>query len=192
MSVTTKRGDGGVSSLPINGTLIKEQSKGFLSFEVLGKIDELDHYLQVCRYHFLESGMPALEQLGKNFDKRISEVRKLYSALMGYSEFNSVLLTAVLEEEAKELFEDPYKSRFGVPLKADFDLVLNDQLTFAVNIARITARALERVLVRQYDLELLEQYDLSGWLKNQECVKVYVNRLSDWLYECLLTVKYCY
>lgn len=201
MKVTTKTGDIGVSCLPT----IKDGkvSKGALAFDVLGMIDRMDHCIQVCCVELIENSK-VVRLLGFDLNDYLvqfvlNRVRGLYGVLLSdhtYSEeeakkWNWDTADQMLDNWAESHIEPVYKDLSGREMEADLAFRCFSRLGLAFNAARLQARDLERLLVNQLGQELALGNDKSYQqnLRNHKLVLPFLNRLSDFFYECTLLVE---
>ncbi|KXB40614.1 ATP:cob(I)alamin adenosyltransferase [Bacteroidales bacterium KA00344] len=167
--ITTKKGDGGTTSL-YDGTRV---SKDDARIELNGELDELNALLGLCK---------AVTQQAEPFEQKQKELMTVMSVVAnGYqsrpgkdalSEALDTLLMAINEME-----DDIKRETYGK--KFNFVLPGGDMADAALHLARTKARTCERRLVTLSNIENVDEQQYQ-W----SVLKKYLNRLSDYLY-CL-------
>ena len=163
MSITTKKGDGGRTSL-LSGERVKKDD---LRIEICGTLDELSSYLGVAKSlsnkkenkGLINKIQSDLIVIGSEVAACPSSVHRLRKTI---TKKDIRTLEAIIEK-----LEKRFKSKecaFVIPGK--------DTLSAALHVARTIARKLERRIVT------LKRKNI---IKN-DCLLIYLNRLSDLLY----------
>lgn len=167
--ITTKKGDGGETSL-YDGTRV---SKDDARIELNGELDELNAMLGLCK---------AVTQQAEPFEQKQKELMTVMGIVAnGYqsrpdkdalSEAIDMLLMAinVMEDDIKR---ETYGKKFN------FVLPGSDLADAALHLARTKARTCERRLVTLSNIENADEQQYQ-W----SVLKKYLNRLSDYLF-CL-------
>ncbi len=170
MSIATKRGDGGQTSL-VGGIRI---SKGELRIETYGTIDELNSHLGFARSICVHD---QIRQWTEEIQKTLFRVGAAL-ATPPESKKNAPPMTA---EDVDKLTEIVHQIEAREGILSDWSIPGSHTIASAYDIARTVCRRAERHIVR-----LME----SGGAVEAE-VLAYVNRLSDalWLFGRLLELE---
>jgi ATP:cob(I)alamin adenosyltransferase len=157
MSITTKTGDDGYTSL-LNG---KRVHKFDLRVELMGAMDELSSYIGLIKYEADDNDMKEeLQKLQQNISTIMAQI-----AYGDYSKYN------VHSEDLRDIeasinkYESMYISEGG------FILPGKTRLSSLMDVARTIARRVERQAV-----------SVDRFYQIHENCKVYLNRISDYLY----------
>ena len=161
--ITTKKGDGGFSSLYSGERALKSDA----IFEVLGALDELNSWLGVVKLKLKENTDPRqVESIQRNVFKMASNVATSEdSDLRG-----KIVLLAETDLESLEAFEE--KLFEGVKMPATFVIPGVTEDAAMIDVARTVCRRAERRLVAL----------MSGGMSRISLDVKYINRLSDVLY----------
>jgi len=161
--ITTKKGDGGFSSLYSGERALKSEAK----FEALGTLDELNSWLGVVKLKLdADRDRLEVETIQKNIFKIASNV-----ATSDDSELRQNLILLMKSDlEALEAFEERLFEEVAMPTTFIIPGVTEDAAL--IDVARTVCRRAERRLVAL----------LSGGLSRIALDVKYVNRLSDVLY----------
>lgn len=157
MSITTKTGDGGETSLWTG----ERVSKDALRVEAYGTLDELSSFLGLAAHSCrLPETLEALEQIQRNLYKACTELASLHKPgqpLLGAAD-EEAITAAIHALEAQ------------VPLTG-FVLPGSTPGSAALDVARTVCRRAERRIVALAKEEEVAQ-----------AVRLYINRLSDYLF----------
>jgi len=161
--ITTKRGDGGFSSLYSGERALKSDAV----FETLGTLDELNSWLGVVKLK-LQADYDRLqvESIQRNIFKVASNVATTDDSKLR----QKMILLAQSDMVALEAFEEKLFTEVAMPTTFIIPGVTEDAAL--IDVARTVCRSAERRLVAL----------LSGGLQRISLEVKYVNRLSDVLY----------
>lgn len=163
MSITTKQGDLGITSL-VNGNRV---SKANLQVQAYGVIDELTAFLGLSK-------VMARKQKVKDILETIQKDMFVLAAEITINEKNVKPLTRTIGQEAVKYLDEKiceFESKKSVNIKG-FYISGKNVISSMLNVTRTVARRAERVIVE------LDQRKMLG---NKEII-VYLNRLSDLLF----------
>jgi ATP:cob(I)alamin adenosyltransferase len=157
MSITTKTGDGGETSLWTGERVRKDD----LRVEAYGSLDELSSFLGLAAHSCrLPETLEALELVQRNLYKACSELASSHRP-------QGPLLTQADEEKITEAI---HAIEAAVPLTG-FVLPGSTPGSAALDVARTVCRRAERRMVA-----LASREDLG------QSLRLYINRLSDYLF----------
>jgi cob(I)alamin adenosyltransferase len=167
--ITTKKGDGGKTSL-YDGTRV---SKDDARIELNGELDELNAMLGLCKA--VTQQTPPFEQIQKEIMIIMGIVANGYQPKLQEDALPKVLntiLTAIDRMEAYIKHETQGK-------KFDFVMPGKNLADAALHLVRTKTRTCERRLVTLSNIETADEQQ-DKWI----VLKKYLNRLSDYLF-CL-------
>ena len=167
--ITTKKGDGGETSL-YDGTRV---SKDDARIELNGELDELNAMLGLCKA--VTQQAEPFEQKQKELMTVMGVVANGYQSSLGKDALSETLDTIL---KAINVMEDDIK-RETYGKKFNFVLPGRDLADAALHLARTKARTCERRLVTLSNINSTDEQQYQ-W----SVLKKYLNRLSDYLF-CL-------